>query len=87
MDEYERSWLDRGYSTGIPDEAYQRLESLGLVPSYRQIAMALLKNDMQLTSLGFQTPVSDWYGAFKRIELRERNKGKLYQMYFKFLEN
>jgi predicted phosphoadenosine phosphosulfate sulfurtransferase len=45
---------------------------LGLAPSYKAIAIALLKNDMGLHSLGFSPIKSEWYSAIKRIEIAER---------------
>jgi predicted phosphoadenosine phosphosulfate sulfurtransferase len=36
-------------------------------PSYKSIAIALLKNDMQLQSLGFAGQESEWYFELKRI--------------------
>jgi len=46
----------------------------GLAPSYKAAALALLNNDMRLTSLGFQPPRSKWYDAIKRVEIEERAK-------------
>lgn len=39
-------------------------------PSYKAIALAILKNDM--TDLGFTPPVSAWYSELKRIEIEAR---------------
>jgi len=50
------------------------LEAANLVPSYRKIAMAILKNDHHLISLGFQAPKSEVYNQLKRIEIKERNE-------------
>lgn len=43
-----------------------------LAPSYRQIAIAILKHDHALTSLGFTAEMSPWYMALKRLEIAER---------------
>jgi predicted phosphoadenosine phosphosulfate sulfurtransferase len=67
--EYERQWCSNGYRGGIPDESPQVLEKMLLAPSYRQLALALLRNDLRLHTLGFAAPSSDWYWALKRIEL------------------
>lgn len=46
--------------------------NLGLAPSWKAIALALLANDMQLLSLGFTPKRSEWYGAIKRYEIECR---------------
>ena len=69
---YIAQWEARGYHNGIPDEAPVRLEQLGKVPSYRQICMAILKNDTTLKSLGQARPKCQLYNELKRIELIER---------------
>tara|TARA_R110000803_G_scaffold149611_3_gene215035 strand:+ start:998 stop:1252 length:255 start_codon:yes stop_codon:yes gene_type:complete len=74
MTEYIKKWEACGYSDGIPDEAPSVLVRLGLAPSYKAIACAILKNDLNLLSLGFQGEYSEWYGILKREELDERFK-------------
>jgi predicted phosphoadenosine phosphosulfate sulfurtransferase len=69
---YIKKWEARGYAEGIPDEADAKLEGLGKVPSYRMICKAILKNDIALTSLGYNRPKTDSYNILKRIELAER---------------
>lgn len=83
---YERFWMERGYPDGIPDTSPVELEGLGLAPSWRVVACALLKNDVQLLGLGFVARKSDWYGALKRIELRGRGRHEIEtsQMQFEF---
>ena len=49
--------------------------TLGLAPSYKAIAIALMKNDMNLLSLGFSSEPSAWYGFLKRDELIKRGGG------------
>lgn len=66
--EYIESWKLKGYPEDIPDESPEELESLGLVPSYRLIAKALLSNDLQLLSLGFTPKKSIYYNILKKIE-------------------
>lgn len=72
MRQYVRTWKKRGYPDGIPDEVPDPLMKLGLAPSWKAIAVAILKNDMLLSSLGFGRPESKWYGAIKKIEIRNR---------------
>jgi predicted phosphoadenosine phosphosulfate sulfurtransferase len=66
---YIKQQEKRGYPEGIPDEAPSELESNQLVPSYRRICRALLKNDLTLQSLGFSKPDCAIYSSLKRIEL------------------
>lgn len=72
--EYVRQWEGRGYEAGIPDEAPAELERNGLVPSYRRICIAILKNDHPLKTLGFTPTKSKYYGILKRIEIDARPK-------------
>lgn len=57
---------------GIPDEVPAELADELLAPSYKAIAIALLNNDMQLRSLGFEGKHSKWYDVLKRIEIEAR---------------
>ena len=66
--EYIELWKLKGYPEDIPDSAPEELESLGLAPSYRLIAKALLSNDLQLLSLGFTAKKSIYYNILKKIE-------------------
>jgi predicted phosphoadenosine phosphosulfate sulfurtransferase len=71
---YIADWELRGYSNGIPDEAPPELEKRNLVPSYRRIAIAILKNDPALKHIGLSGKVSKYYSAYKYIELNKENK-------------
>ena len=73
--QYVENWKQCGYSEDIPDEVPQELQALGLAPSYKAIACAILKNDIGLLSLGFPAQDSAWYGFFKREELLARANG------------
>ena len=73
---YVDLWKDRGYPNGIPDKVPSQLAKYNLAPSYKAVAVALLQNDLHLTSLGFTAPYSKWYGAIKRIEIAARPKPK-----------
>lgn len=72
---YIQEWEMVCYSNGIPDQAPVRLEELNKVPSYRKIAIAILKNDYSLKTLGFYPEYSKFYDELKKIELS--NKGKI----------
>jgi len=67
--EYIQTWESRCYSDGLPDEAPDEIRHL--VPSYKTIAMAILKNDLR--DIGVEPKESKWYGVFKRIEIDARN--------------
>lgn len=67
----------RCYKDGIPDEAPLELESRSLVPSYRCIAKAILKNDPSLKSLGFTPTKSKYYHDLKKKELEKTDPNQL----------
>jgi len=70
--DYIKKWTTTVYLNDIPDEAPRRLEELNKVPSYRQICIAILKNDKHLKTLGQSQPISKVYSQLKRKELEER---------------
>ncbi len=70
INEYIKTWEGRCYPNGIPDEA--PVEIFDKVPSYKRIAMAILRNDVPLKSLGFTPTKSKYYSALKKIELSEK---------------
>lgn len=76
VNKYVGDWRSKGYVNDIPDEVPHELMKAGVAPSYKAIAIALLQNDMHLTSLGFSAPKSKWYSAFKRVEIEERERNK-----------
>lgn len=51
-----REWRKRCYSTDIPDEVPKKVMQSGRAPSYKAIALAILRNDLQMYVLGFSTP-------------------------------
>lgn len=71
---YIETWERRGYENGIPEEVPHELMRLNLAPSYKAIAIAILKNDHTLSSLGYSKPVSPWYNAIKKHEIEARTK-------------
>lgn len=68
IENYVKTWENRCYSE-LPDEAPEEIKDL--VPSYKKIAMAILRNDYR--ELGVKPKESKWYGVFKRIEIDNRN--------------
>lgn len=76
IDKYINIWKRRGYPDDIPDEVPYQLSELGLAPSYKEICIAILKNDHDLKILGFSTKSkSKYYSILKKIELE--NSGKI----------
>jgi predicted phosphoadenosine phosphosulfate sulfurtransferase len=73
---YIKTWENRCYNTGIPDECPNEIDDL--VPSYKKIAIAILKNDYSLKTLGFNVKVSKYYHILKRIELTKSQQLKLF---------
>lgn len=69
---YEKEWESRCYPDGVPDEVPYELNEL--VPSYKKIAILILRNDFTLKGLGFQQPYSQYYDDLKKIELAGRGK-------------
>ena len=70
INQYIKEWEKKCYKKGIPDEAPTGIEEK--VPSYQKIALCLLKNDFNLTMLGFNTPKSKYYSILKKIEIDAR---------------
>lgn len=71
---YIEKWTKRGYEDGIPDEAPYELEKTGLVPSYRLICIALMKNQHNLELLGYSKNKSKVYSEIKRREIYNRKQ-------------
>jgi predicted phosphoadenosine phosphosulfate sulfurtransferase len=74
VNRYVSEWVQKGYDGDIPDEVPDDLMKLGLAPSYKAIAICLLQNDLNLYGLGFSKKVSQWYSAYKKVEIEQRNK-------------
>lgn len=70
IEEYIRTWEKRCYPNGIPDEVDYTINHL--VPSYKKIAICILKNDYE--EIGYIGKESIYYGILKRIELQQRNQ-------------
>lgn len=79
--DYVRKWESQGYSDGIPDEVPDELMKLGIAPSYKEIAICILKNDLQLTKLGFSSKKSAWYDYFKKREFESLGRTFQYDLF------
>jgi len=79
VEEYTQTWEKRCYKNGIPDQTPIGLDKK--VPSYQRIAICLLKNDLNLSGLGYESPKSKYYSILKRIEIDAREyDGKQYKL-------
>lgn len=58
MSDYVGKWKARAYSDDIPDEVPKLLQGTNRAPSYKAIALAILKNDLTFKSIGFSQPES-----------------------------
>jgi predicted phosphoadenosine phosphosulfate sulfurtransferase len=58
--------MNRCYHCGIPDVIPEKLINSGRVPCYKSIAIAILKNDHSLKSLGFNINISEYYYEIKK---------------------
>ncbi len=75
---YINWYSSRGYPDGIHDSADKDLESRGLVPSWRRIVKALLKNDYWCRSLGFSPTKSSAYEKYMNLMRRKRTEWGLF---------
>lgn len=66
-------WEMRCYSDGIPDEVPNKIMDSGRVPSYKALAISILKNDLLLKGVGFEGKESKWYSALKDKKRREES--------------
>lgn len=73
VEAYVRTWEGRCYPFGIPDDVPELLSRSNRAPSYKAIAVAILRNDLLLKSLGY-AGITSATGA--RIEARiKRSEG------------
>lgn len=76
---YLKWYRDRGYEDGIPDEGDYKLEQLGKIPAWRQIAKTVLRNDWYCRTLGFGITKSKAYDKYMKLMKRRREEWKIYQ--------
>jgi len=76
VERYIFLWEKRDYKNGIPDEAPHELEKLLIVPSYRVICIALMKNENNLETLGYKRKKCNAYNAIKKQEIETRKLNK-----------
>lgn len=75
---YLNWYRERGYPDGIPDEGNYRLEQLGKIPAWRQIAKNILKNDWYCQTLGFGVTKSSNYEKYKKLMKKRRQEWGIY---------
>lgn len=71
IEEYKKTWCNRCYGEDIPDDVPNKIMDSKRAPSYKAIAIAILKNDHNLYSLGFSQRESQILSA-----IIEQNKEK-----------
>lgn len=76
---YIKWYKDRGYPDGIPDEGDYKLEQLGKIPAWRQIAKTLLRNDWYCKTLGFGVTKSSNYTKYMNLMRKRRAEWGIYQ--------
>jgi len=52
----------------------EKLAKSGRAPCYKQIAIAILRNDFVMKSIGFDGVPSEYYRQFKSEELRAKSQ-------------
>ena len=76
---YTKTWENRCYPDGIPDEVPAKLAKVNRAPSWKQIALLILQNDHQLRGLGFGREssqlVDDLYRQRKEAESPQARLG------------
>lgn len=73
---FDKWWKDRGYPTGIPDEAPYILESKHLAPSWRRVCKSLLRNDFWCKGLGFTQHKTGAYKKYLELKKKQRSEDK-----------
>ena len=82
---FQRWWMERGYPTGIPEEAPYELEAARKVPSWRRVVKSLLRNDYWCKGLSFTQHRSAAYQKYLDLMKRRRNEWRQGRDYGKTL--
>lgn len=64
---YEKMWEKRCYFRGIPDEVPAKIAKSMRAPSYKALALCILKNDLHLTSLGFSPKDNTLVDSLRKV--------------------
>lgn len=76
---YIKWYRERGYPDGIPDAGDYKLEQMGKIPAWRQIAKTLLRNDWYCKTLGFGVTKSSAYNKYMALMKKRRVEWAIYQ--------
>jgi predicted phosphoadenosine phosphosulfate sulfurtransferase len=76
---YIKWYMDKGFET-IPDQADWKKEQKGEIPSWRQIAKTLLRNDYWCRNLGFQITKSSAYEKYLALMKKKRNENPIFEL-------
>lgn len=76
---YIKWYRERGYPDCIPDQGDYKLEQLGKIPAWRQIAKTLLRNDWYCKTLGFGVTKSSNYTKYMNLMRKRRAEWGIYQ--------
>ena len=71
---FQKWWQDKGYPSGIPDEADYKLEAEKKVPSWRRVCKSLLRNDYWCKGLSFTQHKSEAYEKYLLLMKKRREK-------------
>lgn len=72
--EYVQRWESRCYPGGICDEVPAKVAKSGRAPSYKAIAMCILKNDLHLRGIGFDVEENDLCKDLRNEHNRKKSK-------------
>lgn len=73
---FQKWWMERGYTEGIPDEADSKLEADKKVPSWRRVCKSLLRNDYWCKGLSFTQHRSEAYEKYLALMRRRKAEWK-----------
>lgn len=76
---YIKWYRERGYPNGIPDAGDYKLEQMGKIPAWRQIAKCILRNDWYCKTLGFGVTKSSAYEKYMKLMKKRRAEWAIYQ--------
>jgi predicted phosphoadenosine phosphosulfate sulfurtransferase len=74
---FQRWWMERGYTEGIPDEGDAKLEADKKIPSWRRVCKSLLRNDYWCKGLSFTQHRSEAYEKYLTLMRRRKAEWKM----------
>ena len=76
---YINWYMNKGFET-IPDQGDWKKEQKGEIPSWRQIAKTLLRNDYWCRNLGFQITKSSAYEKYLALMKKKRTENPIFNL-------